>query len=135
MFSSAASRDTEVSACCTGISTQFLLFGICLGEKVANNLSKAQQSKVYLQFKSNTWQGSQWTALNCYVVTKNLMNFAIQQQALFGVNEPTLPRKMKVPQCYEMVYTNSAYFHSSPKEHFRQVYYEAVDTLTQCNSE
>lgn len=47
-----------------------------------------------------------------------------------NVNNPTLPRKRKVPKRFEQG-DAPAEFHSTPKNHYRQVYYEALDLLVQ----
>ena len=46
------------------------------------------------------------------------------------VKDPVLPRKRKVPKCFEQG-DAPAEFHSTPKSHYRQVYYEALDLLVQ----
>ena len=46
------------------------------------------------------------------------------------VNDPVLPRKRKVPKRFEQG-NAPAEFHSTPKSHYRQVYYEALDLLVQ----
>ena len=46
------------------------------------------------------------------------------------VNDLVLPRKRKVPKRFEQG-NAPAEFHSTPKSHYRQVYYEALDLLVQ----
>lgn len=46
------------------------------------------------------------------------------------VNDPMLPWERKVPKCFEQG-DAPAEFHSTPKSHYRQVYYEALDLLVQ----
>ena len=50
------------------------------------------------------------------------------------VNDPVLPRKRKVPQRYD---DGSAppEFHSTPKDFYRQTYYEALDLIVQSISD
>ena len=44
------------------------------------------------------------------------------------VRDPVLPRRRKLPQRYEEG-SAPAEFHSSPKDAYRQSYYEALDLL------
>ena len=47
-----------------------------------------------------------------------------------NVNNPMLPRKRKVPKRFEQG-DAPAEFHLTPRSHYRQVYYEALDLLVQ----
>ena len=46
------------------------------------------------------------------------------------IGEATLPRKRKVPRCYDSGHAE-AEFPSTPKDHYRQIYFEAVDLIVQ----
>ena len=46
------------------------------------------------------------------------------------ISNPAFPRKRKVPQCFEQGNAPPE-FHSTPKDLYRQVYYEALDLLVQ----
>jgi len=48
--------------------------------------------------------------------------------------EPTLPRRCKVPRRYE-VGTGTADHAPSPKDHYRAIYYEGLDTTIGCISD
>ena len=48
-----------------------------------------------------------------------------------GVNEPVLPRKRKVPAWFE-VGSSSGHFPDTPKEHYRQQYFECLDLVVNC---
>ena len=47
------------------------------------------------------------------------------------VNEPQLPRQRKLPRRYETG-QSSGDFHTSVNLYFRQLYYEAIDNITNC---
>ncbi len=48
-----------------------------------------------------------------------------------GVNEPTLPRKRRMPKRFE-VGNSQGEFHSTAEDHYRQIYYEALDLIISC---
>ena len=48
-----------------------------------------------------------------------------------GVNEPALPRKRKAPTRYE-VGSSVGHHPGTPKEYFRQHYFECLDTVVSC---
>ena len=53
----------------------------------------------------------------------------MKQKLNFG--EPTLPRKRKAPKRFE-VGIGEAEFHVNVEEHYRAIYYEALDLIIQC---
>ena len=59
-----------------------------------------------------------WTKVNTFGTSKN-------------VNEPELPRQRKLPRRLEEG-ASTGYFHESPKQHFKQLYFEAVDLKVNC---
>ena len=48
-----------------------------------------------------------------------------------GVNDPKLPKKRKVPSCYEHGEA-PAEFVSTVEEHYRQIFYQTIDMVTNC---
>ena len=50
----------------------------------------------------------------------------IAQQSL-DIHEPSLPRQWKMPRHYEDK-DAEAYYHVEPKAHYRQMYYQAIDS-------
>ena len=46
------------------------------------------------------------------------------------VSDPKLPRKRKVPQRFEVGESNTYYHPSTPKEHYRQIYFDAIESAT-----
>ena len=48
-----------------------------------------------------------------------------------NISKPTLPRKRKAPKRFE-VGTGEAEFHASVENHYRAIYYEALDLIIQC---
>ena len=55
----------------------------------------------------------------------------IEKQRSVDVNEPALPRRSKAPCRYE-IGTSSSHFPASIEDHYRPIYFEAIDTLVQC---
>ena len=105
-FASAAIRNPEMSARCTGISAQFeqfdFLFGVFLGEKIlslADNLSKALQGKsisaVQGQHMATVRVGS-LKAMRCDKGFDSFWQPVIEKMVSIDVNEPTLPRRKKL---------------------------------------
>ena len=55
----------------------------------------------------------------------------IEKQRSVDVSEPTLPRRSKVPCRYD-IGMSFGHFPASIEDHYRPIYYEAIDTLVQC---
>ena len=49
-----------------------------------------------------------------------------------AVAEPQLPRKRRTPARKEVGDSGTHYFPSTPKEHFRHMYYSAIDVMIEC---
>ena len=49
-----------------------------------------------------------------------------------AVTEPQLPRKRRAPARKKVGDSGAHYFPSTPKEHFRHVYYSAIDVMIEC---
>ena len=112
------------------------LFGVFLGEMLlrhADNLSKTQQKKsisaaegqqvgrmVIHTLQSLRTEDSYdlfWTKVSTMAETDDI-----------DVEEPQLPRRRKTPRRYDDGLT-SGDFHDSPQVHYRQLYYEAIDSM------
>ena len=51
-----------------------------------------------------------------------------------GIGEPELPRRRRVPRRFEMGIAE-AEFPSTPEEHYRRIYFEALDLVVACIQE
>ena len=51
-----------------------------------------------------------------------------------SVNEPHLPRQRKRPRRFEEG-TSQGFYHDTPKDYYRQYYFEAIDVLVNCIQE
>ena len=113
------------------------LFGLVLGERIlkhTDNLSKTLQNPAL-----TASEGQQVAELTCRTLEQirttdsfdlfwqNVM--MLQQEE--GVNEPVLPRKRKAPARFE-VGSNAAHYPDTPKEHYRQQYFECLDLVVNC---
>ena len=127
--------DGEMRARIIGVETQMhtfdFLFGISLGNLLrhTDNLSKT------LQLKSlSAAEGQRLAKLTTQVLQslrdedqfKSFYEHVLQDQVRFEVDAPTLPRKRKVPQQFQ-IGTTGGDFHAAPEDRYRQVYYEALD--------
>ena len=54
----------------------------------------------------------------------------MQEQVRFGVSDPSLSRKRCAPQCFEDG-SSAGYFHPTAADHYRQIFFEAVDHVIQ----
>ena len=135
--------DTEMKARIRGVQammTSFdFFFGFSLGERLlkqTDNLSRALQSA-----SMSAAQGS----ILAHDVTKTLLKdkndssfelfweLILKQKENFNhISDPKLPRKRKVPQRFEVGESNTHYYPSTPKEHYRQIYFNAIEFATQC---
>ena len=113
-------------------------FGCSLGERLlkqTDNLSSALQSA-----SMSAAQGS----ILAHNVMKTLLKYRNDSSfELFWeltlkwkenfkhVSDPKLPRKRKVPQRFEYGESNTHYYPSTPKEHYRQIYFDAIESATE----
>ena len=134
-------KDTECKSRIQGVSfvmkTFNFVFGAMLGELIlrhADNLSSTLQNKslsaaegqLVASMTVETLDSIQnydsfdlyWTKVNTFVTSKN-------------VNEPELPRQRKLPRRFGEG-ASTGYFHESPEQHFKQLYFEAVDLIVNC---
>lgn len=55
-----------------------------------------------------------------------IINLVLRDQSRVGISVPCLPRKCRTPQRFE-VGLSAGSFHESPEDHYRQIYFEALD--------
>lgn len=48
------------------------------------------------------------------------------------VNEPALPRRRKVPRRFEEGREDTHSYPSTPEDHYRKIYFEAIDLIVNC---
>ncbi len=134
-------KDTEIKARINGVHAQMqtyeFLFATFLGEMVlrhSDNLSAAIQKKT-----TSAAEGQQLARL---VITTLQRTRSAEAYDLFwskvlkfaecaGIGEPQLPRRRKIPARLDEGGSNH-FFHQTPKDHFRQIYYETIDNTTNC---
>ena len=57
----------------------------------------------------------------------------IKHQETLGISPPTLSRKRRAPRHLEAGSADSdGHFHTSPEDHYWQIYYEALDLVITC---
>lgn len=132
--------DVEMRARITGVNTQMhtfdFLFGVSLGNLLlrhTDNLSKTLQHK-----SLSAAEGQRVAKLTLDVLQslrnedhfKNFYARVLLDQVRFQVDAPTLPRKRKAPQRFQIGSTDGD-FHTSSEDHYRQIYYEALDFVVQ----
>ena len=133
--------DSETRARIIGVQSMMMtfeyLFGLVLGERILKHtdyLSKTLQNP-----SLTASEGEQVAELTCKTLERirNTESFDLFWENLMllqtekGVNEPVLPRKRKVPSRYEDG-TSVGYHPGTPKEYFRQKYFECIDTIVSC---
>ncbi len=113
------------------------VFGEMLGELIlrhADNLSSTLQKKsmsaaedqliasmtvqTLNSIRNDTSFDLFWTKVNSFATSKN-------------ISEPELPRQRKVTKRYEEG-ISTGYFPESPKEYYKQLFFEAVDLIVNC---
>ena len=133
--------DAEVRSRITGVKAQMesfiSFFGISVGQLVlkhGDNLSKALQNEsIYAA------EGQRLGSLTVTTLTKvhdaeqyDLFWQLITKKAdALDVSKPTLPRKRKAPQRYE-VGTGESHFPEGVEEHYCQIYFEVLDLAITC---
>jgi len=137
-------NDSEMKARIRGVSVSMesfnFIFGAMLGEIVlghADNLSST------LQHQSMSAAGGQEIARMTIRTLESIrddQSFDLfwmkvsQFVTLHKANEPQLPRQRKRPRRYEEG-TSSGDFHETPKDYYRQYYFEAIDLIVNCIQE
>ena len=112
------------------------LFGVSLGALIlthSDNLSKT------LQHKSMSAAEGQHIAKLTVDVLKSirqpeqfqlLYQRVLLDQQRFDISPPSLPRKRRPPRQLQIGSTDGNY-HTSPEDHYRMLYYEALDLVTE----
>ena len=132
-------HDSETIARIRGVASQMqcfdFFFGLVLGENLlrhTDNLSRTLQKSCSASEGQAVADMTKRTLLGirseqCFDLFWEKVN---RMAGEVDISDPVLPRKRKVPQCFE---EGSAppEFHSTPKDLYRQVYYEALDLLVQ----
>ena len=128
--------DSETRARILGVASQMetfqYFFSLSLAEMIlrhTDNLSKTLQSP-----KFSSTQGYEIAMLTVKTLQSirsesdfNLFWEKVEiGRCSFAIKDPCLPRKRKVPQRYESG-SGEAHFHSTAKDWFRQLYFEAFD--------
>ncbi|XP_062504525.1 uncharacterized protein LOC134181294 [Corticium candelabrum] len=137
----AITKDTEAKARVQGVSAQMdmfqYLYGIMLSEmrlRHADNLSRTLQHK-----SLSAEEGQQVAQMTVDTITSlrnddafDLMWEKVSRKARsLNVSDPQLPRRRKMRRrlCEGSCEGD---FHETPKEHYRQCYYEALDLIINC---
>ena len=134
-------KDTETKARINGVYAQMqtfeFLFATFLGEMVlrhSDNLSSTIQKKT-----TSAAEGQQLAKLVIATLQRTrspeaydlfwtkVMNFAESA----GIGDAQLPRRRKRPARLDEG-GNNHHFHRTPKDHYRQLYYETIDNTTNC---
>ena len=134
------SLDGEMRTHIVGVDTQMMkfifLFGVCLGSLIlrhSDNLSKSLKHKML-----SAAEGQRIPKLTVSVIQKlhsdelfaDFYQKVIKKHTRFGVADPCVPRKRRAPQHFE-VGSSKGDFHVTPKDHYRQIYYEAIDYVVE----
>ena len=130
-------RDTEAKARIQGVSAQMksfrFLFGVMLGELILRHTDNLRT----LQHKAFSAAEGQAIARMTVQTLKSIRSdelfdlFWLKVSSTaesLDVEEPRLPRRQKVPRRIDDS-TSAGDFHSTPKEYYRQHYYEAIDMI------
>ena len=112
-------------------------FGCTLGEfvlKQIDNLSRALQNS-----SMSAAQGQQLAEAICNTLSRDRNEAAFDlfwakmlKKKVEDVAEPQLPRKRRAPARLDDGESSTNYIPSTPKEHFRQMYYATIDATIVC---
>lgn len=134
-------KDSETRAHILGVQTMMtnfdFLFGVCLGHEIlrhTDNISKALQHK-----DMSAAEGQRLAKVTITTLTNKRSDKAFDQfyadttekLDILDVNEPTLPRRRKMPKRFETGKAANEY-PSSEKDLYRQKYFEAFDLAINC---
>ena len=135
-----AVRDTESKARINGVAAQMekfdFLFGASVGEMIlrhSDNLSQTLQKKTTSAAEGQQVARMVIETLQTLRIQESYDLFwekVIKQADSIGIEEPRLPRRRKLPARYDG--SASGHTHDTPKAHFRQLYYEALDSTISC---
>ena len=134
-------HDTETKARIRGVSSQMktfnFLFGTVLCEVLlrhTDNLSKALQKKT-ISAAEGQGIAKMVIATLCTLQTEESFLLFWKKVEVVArsntVDEPQLPRRRRLPTRYDDGLASHE-FHDSPMHYYRQLYYEAIDTMVSC---
>ena len=134
-----AQLDSEMRARIVGVNAQMQTFDFLFGVSLGNLLHHTDNLSKELQLKSISAAEGQRLATLTLDVLRSLRDKGkfelfyskvLQDQVRFDIQPPSLPRKRKMPRWFETS-ASSGDFHSSAEDHYRQIYYEALDFVIQ----
>ena len=119
------------------MKTFSFFFGSMLGELVlkhTDNLSRTLQ-----RVSMSAAEGQQVASMTTATLTSmrsddqfdNFWDLVVRNAEKCGVTEPQLPRRRKLPRRFDDGVSDGD-FPTTPKAFFRQIYYEALDLITNC---
>ena len=134
-------HDTETKARIQGVAIQMkmfnYIFGSMLGELIlrhSDNLSSTLQHK---WLSAAEGQQVAHMTVQTFKSIRNDSSYDLFWKRVdikvkeLNVEEPQLPRQHKAPKRYDDG-LSTGYFHDSTKEHYKQIYYEALDHIISC---
>ena len=136
-----ATKDTETKARIRGVAAQMstftYLFGSMLGELVlkhTDNLSRTLQHT-----SLSAAEAQQITSMTVATLKSmrsddqydRFWDLANLKSEELGVNDPQLPRQRKIPRRFDDG-SSAGHFPTTPKDHFKSVYFEAIDLIVNC---
>ena len=134
-------KDTEVRARIKGVEAQMrsfdFLFGVMLGEAIlrhTDNLSKGLQHK-----DLSASEGQCMATLTLETLSRmrsedkfsEFFGLVEEKASREGVEEPSLPRRRKMPKRYEQG-SGAHFFPETNQQRYRKVYFEALDLVVNC---
>ena len=138
-------NDTEMKARILGVRSAMQTFDFFYGATLAymilrhtDNLSCALQKG-----DISASEGQDTTAMTVKTLQSLRMDDKFHlfwQKCVLGanrmqVNEPTLPRRRKVPRRFEEGREDSYSYPLTPEDHYRHIYFEAIDLIVNCITE
>ena len=136
--------DSETRARVNGIDSQMKTFDFYFGASLLHNLlshtDNLSKTLQYTRLNAAEWQHlvrMTTTTLKSIRTEDRYKLFwhkTIMQANKLDIAEPTLPRKRKAPRRYE-VGVGTGVTPSSPEDHFKVIYYVALDTVIGCISD
>ena len=131
-------KEAEMRSRIIGVSASMksfdFLFGTVLGEMLlrhSDNLSRTLQSHYMSAAEGQTVASMTVTTLQSLRSDESFKLFwtkILKMVNDLGVNEPTLPRRRKVPRRYE-IGSSEVDFPVEVEGHYKQIYFEALDLL------
>ena len=135
-------HDTEMKARIRGVQANMLtfdfLYGCCLGImllKQTDNLSRTLQDP-----KMSAAEGNAIAQDVIKTLSKDRDDTAhdlfwervCKRKDELNVSDPKLPRKRRLPRTIEDGIAGTYHFPSTPKDYYRQIYFQAIDAATNC---